>query len=1136
MLQLGYVDVRRGLSTSSPQRKTFPLQVVVGAPPLSEPLPPTDLALLATNPIELDVPPTDLFVGAKVTRNDATGRTIEVLLAPAPALVDAEVIVRINTSFFTNDVDYVARPSPLRGEAFLVVGTRFRGTAGIPLLRAVLGVNKETSPLHPRDVTRIELAGAFHQPRELIVGQMRQRTSSATFGSGADYRRAIDGDFDGILLDLTVHDPTTGAERWIHVDVSQPRAEWGPARAVVPQDAGPGAPPPLDPGETPGEGLPTGSLRQYRVTWVHATGNETAASPPSGGVGTLHNRIRVPLPVWTDPQTPGLTGVEPAEPVTRRRVYRTVSGFPGNAGEFFLVKEVKNTTDTEFVDDRADHQLGEPLLTDLRVRYRHTVDRDGTQLAAGFATLRGTLTQSSYEEETDGTPRFRGTVYDVGLVSTPCSADVPFTTRAPVGKPRVTWSSASSAGPAGVASATVAVIPIGAGAAESSVVRATIESLPPAFGVDWLVFGGTRTRIEVGRSDDARQALPAGLGLLVLRSALVDAPLQRASSRSASIDSTPETLALTARGVRRLRLFLGLPLAADGFATLDDGVVAELELDPRRDRPRSLRLLRDAAGDDGTSRFMVRVGELPDALVVDARPGHEFAPTKVRVSGRLLRLMVLSQSAAELAAENVTGERRRDGTWVTVPDLGSTFELVFDQGVVTATPSAAIRADLSRRSMAGLGTEASRIHQIEACLTTASQVELHLPDSGATSAKVAGGASGRVALSWRGLDPALRDRLLAVRATPQVKAVLRQDDPDDDGPLTDDLTARVLGLSELSGLTALTGAPPGENVTDPFVARLTATRANKAFRGGAVLSDTRAGNEPWDLVKARIVDLPESVELTLRAGIKRYHLVLDRRSGRVVVLAQPTIVPSDGPAAGQLVGVGLVKADVDALPTDLQLDVLGGANDLQSAPFNATPDGDWVRSGFRIKADGEVIARGVQIVSVSFVRPYSISTVPLDVVEPTAFWTNTAASLIRLSPQAAAPPGALWIWTPSEPLPSSTLASAWEDLSSWLGYRIEDPALVTLQIQAYEDKTEAIPRWWNDGGFSWLLKAEFQMKDYRGEVTVDADLSPEGDDDAGPGLWYLRIPDGAPLGGQVVFGNTGGWISNRPRIFAPFPL
>jgi len=65
------------------------------------------------------------------------------------------------------------------------------------------------------------------------------------------------------------------------------------------------------------------------------------------------------------------------------------------------------------------------------------------------------------------------------------------------------------------------------------------------------------------------------------------------------------------------------------------------------------------------------------------------------------------------------------------------------------------------------------------------------------------------------------------------------------------------------------------------------------------------------------------------------------------------------------------------------------------------------------------------------------------------------------------------------------------------------------------------------------------MKDYRGEVTVHGEITPSeylvtGDEDAGPGKWYLRIPDGGPASGQVVFGNTGGWISNRPRIFAPF--
>src|SRR5262249_27270122 len=159
--------------------------------------------------------------------------------------------------------------------------------------------------------------------------------------------------------------------------------------------------------------------------------------PPSSVAGTLSGRIRVPLPVWVDPHVPGLTGPVVPEPITKRRVYRTAGSTSGTAGEALFVHEIPNNVDVEWIDDLGDDRRGAPLLTDLRVKSRHSVDRDGTQPAAGFASMHGHLLQSSYEEDLGGTPQYRGTDYGIDLTATPPSADISYTTRPQAGRPRV---------------------------------------------------------------------------------------------------------------------------------------------------------------------------------------------------------------------------------------------------------------------------------------------------------------------------------------------------------------------------------------------------------------------------------------------------------------------------------------------------------------------------------------------------------------------------------------------------------------------------------------------------------------------------------------------------------------------------
>jgi hypothetical protein len=668
---------------------------------------------------------------------------------------------------------------------------------------------------------------------------------------------------------------------------------------------------------------------------------------------------------------------------------------------------------------------------------------------------------------------------------------------------------------------------------EDQHIEAFVRQVPARFGVDWRTRGATRVAVELGTPDDVDDPIDDPVGEIAVRVADTEGSPPPVSPRAADVEQRPDELLFSARDVRRFRVLIGLTHPTRRtVAALDDGVIGELVLS-RSDKttPRSLRLLREELTPEGRTRLMVRVGDLPDDTAVDVRPGAEGASTAVVVHGRLQRVLALFQDAAQLAVEDTSLGRRRDGVWVAVHDTLRELSVEVDGTLVRVEPFDRLRVDLSLRSSAGVGPADFRVHQVQASVSSDSRVLANFPDDGAVSATLPNGASGRLALSTRapGTDPAQPDRLLAVRATPQVKVDLRR--TDDDARVIDDATARWIGLAGFE--------LPAAGSDEPFRLFMTDARANPAFRGHVRLLDERALSARWDLVKVRIADLPERASVRADTEKDSYRVELNRRSGRVVVFAQPPFVPDIGGGAGQLVGVGLAKADAEGLPTAVGIDLLGPDNDLhRSFPFNATPDAGWRHSGFRVKPDGELVVRSLQLVTVGVVRPPRPSGgVFSEIVPATAFWSNLAASLVRIVPEGADPPEAEWLWTPAEPLPSpGSNAGDWEDLSSWIGFRIESPSLVTLQVQAYKDQSPTDARFWNHTDFNWLLEAELQMKDYRGEVTVDADISPEGDDQAGPGQWYLRIPDGAPFSGQVVFGNTGGWISNRPRIFEPFNL
>ena len=321
--------------------------------------------------------------------------------------------------------------------------------------------------------------------------------------------------------------PTTPAATptWLHVDLTQPRSPDGPAQAVATKAlAGGDAVVPMH--------------RTYQVSWVHGTwtGNtahphvESGVSPPSDPivVGTTAG-AEVTLPAWKDPKDLALVPGTPPEQVVAWRVYRTAGGRTEAGGDTYLVAEVpaKKTTTGQTVpaktwtDTAPDTTLTAPLLSELKVDFRHTSDSKGTKLLDGFANLNGVLDQSSYQEAGDGTPAFTGQRIEIHLQGAPGGALVGYTTRPTAGAPRVTWASRSPAGDTGVGSGHVTITPTGVAATTDSAIDALVSSVPARFGALWSQRGTDRVRIEVGSETDTGQPLANGIGMVAGQSAQI---------------------------------------------------------------------------------------------------------------------------------------------------------------------------------------------------------------------------------------------------------------------------------------------------------------------------------------------------------------------------------------------------------------------------------------------------------------------------------------------------------------------------------------------------------------------------------------------------------------------------------------
>jgi hypothetical protein len=1177
---LGYVDVVTGVSKGKALSvlRTFPLDVEIDtAAPRKGPL-----ELYAMNPIDLGgAAGPELYVAAMVTRLDDTGQTVELSIAPGPGLVDIEVTVRLNASIFTTDV---AAPSPKRGERFIHFGVRST-TEPLVHVGAVVGSTHVAGAVPPRDRTEVSIVSRFDRPRTVVVGQVRRNTVKANHTSGTmdAYRRATDVDLAGQLLTLRPSDPPTGAERWIHVDLTSPATGDGPPRAAAVTDVVDGTT-----GAVPRTG-PRPRLRKYQVTWV-IDGNETSPSPPTPAVGTTSGKLRVALPVWAAPvpPEPSLGGGTAPVPATERRVYRTVTSADGDSGEYFLVHQETNDTATEWIDTVGDDPLTEPMQTDMEIRVRHTTAAlDAAREAppaGGFASLIGSLASTGYEEDPAGAPRTRGTTYELDLQDTPDDISVRIDMRAAFDQPRIAWTSTRLGAPRGVGRAKVAIVPTGVDAATSSIIRAVLAGVPPSFGARWLIRGDSRVSVVVASATDLGLPVEPPIGLVAFRSSL-DGAEPRVSPRSVEAVLTPEATAGTGRGVRRLELLVGLPWPTGvvRHAMLDDGIGVDLMLAPpvrfRGIRPpdRSLRVLSRQTVDGELSVVELTAGELPDRVKLDFRgPGGGADPSGATEPGlnlvgqvRRVRLRTHADAEHHPSGWNAT----RDRITVAVPDLGRQLDVELSQTVKEPRPGTGETAVTNWEAVlhAAIPLRVSATARVRPAppppgkkavpAVTGLVADIEVPPTASVKATIGkdadgrdalrsltgvmggGSLSGRAGAEWSGTG------FISARATPQVRAGTAWPLPQTVG---DSLAMSKLASAtvRLVGLQRLEVAIKGEEVKakvawDP-------DRPTRAFRLG-VLEDHQlfvdlqrylAEDPKWQrgvqrfgtrtgrsLAGVRFSHVPLTLSATVDSGRGHYAYAASEAIGRGQFWMEPTAWGK--PDVNRIPrGVGLVEGTFVVLPRALDVKLVQpGGIASKTGPDNRRLAVKYERGGLELATCDRLELNGVR--QLGWDRHGDLLGMPM------AKWTRTDITFLVIEQQAPRPPAeppsldTMWLWQYQDRLGLDPDQGVAWDIARNPGLRVD------LDLDGL-DKHYSIfdippPIHWSQLGGTWTPKSELQMKGYAGAETMD---SPAGSDNPlhglGPtfGLWFLRS-FGKILGSSsAYFGNTGGAINSRPRIYS----
>jgi hypothetical protein len=388
------------------------------------------------------------------------------------------------------------------------------------------------------------------------------------------------------------------------------------------------------------------------------------------------------------------------------------------------------------------------------------------------------------------------------------------------------------------------------------------------------------------------------------------------------------------------------------------------------------------------------------------------------------------------------------------------------------------------------------------------------------------GVDARIALSKE------LDRFVPTRATPQVRLRTAALPGAPEGtvpePQLRSVTARVYGVRAVS-----VASDAGAALSVPVL--LDDNRVNKALRANIRTKEDPVDTTERDLMKARLATVPPEVLVDVDMSVQKFGVTLSEASGPGAFWMEPPLVrgPDAGPRMDQRAGIGLVQFEIDMIPRAVRATILGPG----AFPANYSPGTGLPATGF---VGGGITAEVSEMASINFFRMIRWARdhrTDLNQI----FWSRIDATFIRWNQDtpAVAPDPAMMIpvdiWMFGEADPANEDAP-----KSGVGYRIPTPGVtLTLDADVYGKTVNLANARWDALPGQWQLAQELQMSGYAGTVTLSNTETfgvGAGNTGAGPGRWFLRVVNGRDwnpaLGnGSAYFGNTGGWLGSRPRIF-----
>lgn len=658
----------------------------------------------------------------------------------------------------------------------------------------------------------------------------------------------------------------------------------------------------------------------------------------------------------------------------------------------------------------------------------------------------------------------------------------------------------------------------------------------PSLGAEWTenTVDGSLASARIGDVDDASAPVDGGLGeVAAALDADADAdptlaPEPNLRFEQVEEDATPSRVLVSAADLGRAR-FEALGQAEAEEEGIEVEVVRAMHpfrlggsmATAREQRSEySVAVVRATDADGTPTRTLVHGGHLHRRLQATITTGDAL---QIATEGAVDRLKALNMvNPVETPAWTADG-RRAD---VSIPRLPEQMTVSVGDTTTLQIP-AAMRATVGLQHPDGIGGANDR-HVNARVAVPAGTTTL---DTAGEGVSVDGGEehgiTGRVALSR-----ALND-LTAVRATPQ--AFDHSDTQGDGSSERVATTARVYGLRNVTmQSTSFSRAEPGlleaGSTLDLDVA-LAASRPNPSFRIGTVGADAPGRDSRWQS-RVRLADLAHRLSVRTREGEKPWQTRVEASAtaGALAadgdIWAEPAQVPWDGPAAGELVGVGLVEAVLESLPVELRMVGLP----FRAPPGNADPSD---RDGFlaapgRFHAGGQLIeVTGSLQVRDMLQLGWARSKGDEDK------WSRSDIACLQVDADDG---GQFWLRQLEDrdaPL---------DDSDSKLNLMVDPAARVSMAVDNYDHDTTrgSEPSNWRDVSGSWSPAAKLQLKNFAGWVKIDPedtnppvlDFNPT-TEDVRSGNWWVRQVGGFPVAGDVSLGNTSGTTLDKNPIDDP---